>query len=259
MTWDFAETNPFTKSSGTWTESVDWVAKVVERVPAVGCAEVSQADASSRTFGGFTVSTDPPYYDNIGYSDLSDFFYVWLRRSLRSIHPDLFATMLVPKAEELVANPYRHGGKDGAREFFEGGFRSVFARARETAFDDYPITVWYAFKQSEDDDSGEASTGWETLLEGMIRSGWRITATWPNRSELGNRMMAKDMNALASSIVLSLRPRPVRWLTAVGLSRLWRPNSRTRCASFSRDRSRRLTCHRLRSALEWLCTAATAG
>jgi putative DNA methylase len=117
--------------------------------------------------------------------------------------------MLVPKAEELVANPYRHDGKDGAREFFENGFRRVFALARETAREDYPITVWYAFKQSESGDLGEASTGWETLLEGMIRSGWEITSTWPNRSELGNRMIASGTNALASSIVLSLRPRPI--------------------------------------------------
>lgn len=209
MSWDFAEANVLGSSSGNFAEDVEWVARSLERVPIKGTSgEVKQANAANRDYSSLLINTDPPYYDNIGYSDLSDFFYVWLRRSLRSVHPDLLATMLVPKAEELVANPYRHGGKDGAREFFEDGFRSVFARARETAFDDYPITVWYAFKQSEDDDSGEASTGWETLLEGMIRSGWRITATWPNRSELGNRMMAKDMNALASSIVLSLRPRP---------------------------------------------------
>jgi putative DNA methylase len=144
----------------------------------------------------------------IGYSDLSDFFYVWLRRSLRSIHPELLSTMLVPKAEELVANPYRHDGKDGAREFFEDGFRSVFARARQMAREDFPITVWYAFKQSETDGSGEASTGWETLLEGMIQNGWEITSTWPSRSEMASRMIGAGTNALASSIVLSLRPRP---------------------------------------------------
>ncbi|RAS61287.1 hypothetical protein C8D87_110235 [Lentzea atacamensis] len=154
------------------------------------------------------INTDPPYYDNIGYSDLSDFFYVWLRRSLRSVQPGLLSTMLVPKSEELVANPYRHDGKQGAQSFFENGFRKVFAHARETATEDCPIVVWYAFKQSESDESGEASTGWETLLEGMIRSGWMITSTWPNRSELGNRMRGQASNALASSIVLSLRPRP---------------------------------------------------
>ena len=154
------------------------------------------------------ISTDPPYYDNIGYSDLSDFFYVWLRRSLKGIHPSLFSTMLVPKAEELVANPYRHGGKDGAKDFFEDGFRAVFANARRGANPDYPMTVYYAFKQSETTADGRTSTGWSTILEGMIRSGWTITATWPMRSELGNRMVASGTNALASSIVLVLRPRP---------------------------------------------------
>jgi putative DNA methylase len=154
------------------------------------------------------ISTDPPYYDNIGYSDLSDFFYVWLRRSLRGVHPEGLSTVLVPKAEELVANPYRHDGKDGAREFFEDGFRQVFARARETALTDFPITVYYAFKQSDSGDDGTASTGWETLLDGMIRSGWAITATWPMRSERGGRMLSVGTNALASAIVLALRPRP---------------------------------------------------
>ena len=207
MTWDFAETNPFAKSSGTWSESVDWVAKVLERLPVEGEGEVRQADASTRDYSNVVISTDPPYYDNIGYSDLSDFFYVWLRRTLRDVHPALLSTLLVPKAEELVANPYRHDGKKGAKDFFEEGFRAVFERARASARSDIPITVWYAFKQSETDDSGEVSTGWETLLEGMIRSGWEITSTWPNRSELSNRMIASGTNALASSIVLSLRPR----------------------------------------------------
>jgi putative DNA methylase len=208
MVWDFCEANPMSESSGNMRDQWVWVSKALEQlVPTVpGYAE--QADAASRTYDSMLIATDPPYYDNIGYSDLSDFFYVWLRRALRSIHSELLGTVLVPKAEELVANPYRHGGKDGAREFFENGFRSVFSEARKTAHPNLPITVWYAFKQSESDDSGEASTGWETLLEGMIRSGWVITATWPSRSELGNRMRSIDSNALASSIVLSLRPRP---------------------------------------------------
>ena len=177
--------------------------------PTARCAATSsRRDAAARPSPGALISTDPPYYDNIGYSDLSDFFYVWLRRSLRSVYPDLLSTMLVPKAEELVANPYRHDGKDGAKEFFEDGFRRVFARARETALADYPITVYYAFKQSDAGDDGTASTGWETLLDGMIRSGWAITATWPMRSERGGRMRRVGTNALASSIVLALRPRP---------------------------------------------------
>ena len=208
MAWDFAESNPFAGSSGDSFEEIRRIADSVCSSPAKGQGGVIQADAASRTYSGFVISTDPPYYDNIGYSDLSDFFYVWLRRSLKGIHPSLFSTMLVPKAEELVANPYRHGGKDGAKDFFEDGFRAVFANARRGANPDYPMTVYYAFKQSETTADGRTSTGWSTILEGMIRSGWTITATWPMRSELGNRMVASGTNALASSIVLVLRPRP---------------------------------------------------
>lgn len=208
MVWDLAEAFPFSASSGGYSGQLEWVAKVVARVPASGAGSVEQASAAARSLDRFLLSTDPPYYDNIGYSDLSDFFYVWLRRSLRSVHPTLLSTMLVPKAEELVANPYRHNGKEGAHRFFEDGFREIFRRARESALSNYPIAVYYAFKQQDSDDSGEASTGWETLLEGMIRSGWAITATWPMRSELGNRMLSQGTNALASSIVLALRPRP---------------------------------------------------
>ncbi|EIV91759.1 DUF1156 domain-containing protein [Frankia sp. QA3] len=207
MLWDFGETRPFGKAAGAYEVSLGNLAKAITDTGGP-IGEIRQADASSRSYEGVLINTDPPYYDNIGYSDLSDFFYVWLRRTLRSVHPALLATMLVPKAEELVANPYRHDGKHGAQRFFEDGFRSVFAHARESAWRDYPIAVWYAFKQSDSDEAGEASTGWETLLEGMINSGWTITSTWPNRSELSNRMRGRDSNALASSIVLSLRPRP---------------------------------------------------
>lgn len=208
MSWDYSESNPFASSSGTLLESVGWVAKALDRLTGTTPGFATQASADARPVKGFLISTDPPYYDNIGYSDLSDYFYVWLRRSLRPIHPNLLSTMLVPKAEELVANPYRYGGKDGAKDFFERGFREVFARARESALPDFPITVYYAFKQSESTEGGEASTGWETLLEGMLGSGWSVTATWPLRSELSNRMLSQGTNALASSIVLALRPRP---------------------------------------------------
>lgn len=206
MVWDFAEGNPFTPGPPELVWSATWVSKALERVPA-GTGIAQQADAATRSYEGVLIATDPPYYDNIGYSDLSDFFYVWIRRSLRSVHSNLLSTMLVPKSEELVANPYRHDGKEGAQVFFEDGFRSVFARARESATNEYPISVWYAFKQSDSDESGESSTGWETLLEGMIRGGWEITSTWPNRSERAGRMISVGTNALASSIVLSLRPR----------------------------------------------------
>mgnify|MGYP000992685102 CR=1 FL=1 len=208
MAWDFAESNPFAGSSGDFLKEIGRIADTTHSLPAKGCGSAIQVDAASRTYSGFTISTDPPYYDNISYSDLSDFFYVWLRRSLRNVHPHLLSTVLVPKEEELVANPYRHGGKEGAREFFEHGFEDVFARARQGANPDYPVTVYYAFKQSETSKAGRTSTGWATILGAIIRSGWTITATWPMRSEMGNRMVASGTNALASSIVLVLRPRP---------------------------------------------------
>jgi putative DNA methylase len=209
MSWDFAEANIIGSSGASYVSAFKWVLPAIEKL-GMGrqVGYVTQADAATRSYSGFAISTDPPYYDNIGYSDLSDFFYVWLRRSLRTIYPDLLSTMLVPKAEELVANAYRHGGKEGAHEFFENGFRDVFRRARESTLPDCPMTVYYAFKQSDTKDGDESSTGWETLLEGMIRSKWAVTATWPVRSELSNRMIGSGTNALASSIVLTLRPRP---------------------------------------------------
>ncbi|MEU7401809.1 DUF1156 domain-containing protein [Streptomyces sp. NPDC044948] len=209
MAWDFAEGNPFGPSSGTLEIMLSAVVKTVDKLPASSSGQVSQTDAASRNYANLLISTDPPYYDNIGYSDLSDFFYVWLRRALRSIHPEVFSTMLVPKAEELVANPYRHGSMEKAERFFEDGFQHVFAHARETASSDYPITVFYAFKQAELEKEGVASTGWSTFLEGMVRNGWTITATWPVRSERGGRMISVGTNALASSIVLALRPRKI--------------------------------------------------
>lgn len=208
MTWDFAEANPIEDFGGGFGSVVESVSEALDRLPEarlVGTA--MQADAAEREYSGTVISTDPPYYDNIGYSDLSDFFYVWLRRSLRDIQPALFSSMLVPKAEELVANPYRHNGKDGAEKFFQSGFERVFARARASASEEFPITVYYAFKQAELESEGVASTGWATILEGMIREGWAITATWPVRTEMASRMIASGTNALASSIVLVLRPR----------------------------------------------------
>lgn len=209
MVWDFAEPNPFSDSTGNFLGQIDWVSKVIEHTPAEVYGSAEQADASVRTYDGLAISTDPPYYDNIGYSDLSDFFYVWLRRSLSGVQPKTVGTMLTPKAEELVANPYRHDGKGGAEKFFVDGFNSVFARIRESANLSVPLTVYYAYKQQDTRDTGTSSTGWHTLLDGLIDSGWEVTATWPMRSELGNRMIASGTNALASSIVLACRPRPV--------------------------------------------------
>ena len=210
MVWDYAEANPFSGTAGDFSNTIPGVAAVLERLPRGNeiAGKATQISASSVDSRMCVISTDPPYYDNIGYSDLSDFFYVWLRRSLKDVHPSLFSTMLVPKAEELVANPYRHSGKDGAKKFFEDGFRTVFANARRSANPDYPMTVYYAFKQTETSTEGRTSTGWSTILEGMIHSGWSITATWPMRSERGGRMTSVGTNALASSIVLVLRPRP---------------------------------------------------
>lgn len=206
MTWDYAEANPFSSSSGNFLGQVEWVAEAVENVPVYPECEAHQADAATRDYSNVVVSTDPPYYDNIGYSDLSDYFYVWLRRMLKPVLPSVTATMLTPKAQELVANPYRHGGKDGASEFFVDGFNHVFAHIRQTARTDIPMTVYYAYKQK--DNKTGTSTGWYALLDGLIHSGWEITATWPVRSERGGRMISVGTNSLASSIVLACRPRP---------------------------------------------------
>lgn len=208
MVWDFAETPPLAAHAGGLTTTLRGIAKVLDKLPAGVVGHVQQSDAAARSYADALISTDPPYYDNIGYSDLSDFFYVWLRRSLRPVHPQLLGTMLVPKSEELVANTYRHDGAEGAKKFFEKGFENVFAHARETPHRDFPITVYYAFKQSQDEDGEEASTGWETILGSMVRAGWTVTSTWPVRTELSNRMIGSGTNALASSVVLSLRPRP---------------------------------------------------
>lgn len=205
MVWDYAEVNPFSNSTGNLLGDTRWVAEAVENVPAHPHSDAIQADAMTRDYTNVVISTDPPYYDNIGYSDLSDYFYVWLRPMLRDVLPSVTVTMLTPKAQELVANPYRHGGKDGAEQFFVDGFDAVFDRIRGTARTDVPMTVYYAYKQHGSDG---VSTGWYALLEGLINAGWQITATWPVRSELSNRMLASGTNALASSIVLACRPRP---------------------------------------------------
>ena len=209
MLWDFAEANFFSSSSGSFLGQVDWVSRVLEHVPADISGGVEQVSASLASYGGTVISTDPPYYDNIGYSDLSDYFYVWLRRCLQDIHPSVVGTMLTPKADELVADPYRHNGKGGAKQFFVDGFNFVFRRIRQGATTDAPMTVYYAYKQQDAEADGTSSTGWHTLLDGLIEAGWEITATWPVRSERAGRARDIGSNALASSIVLACRPRPV--------------------------------------------------
>lgn len=207
MVWDFAEVNPLGDVGGTFSACLDKGVKSIEHLPG-GYGAVVPTDASTRSYEGHVVSTDPPYYDNIGYSDLSDYFYVWLRRMLRDVQSKTVGTMLTPKAEELVANPYRHNGRTGAERFFVDGFNAVFRRIREGANLGAPLTVYYAYKQQENSASGSSSTGWHTLLDGLIEAGWEITATWPMRTESSGRMIASGTNALASSIVLACRPRP---------------------------------------------------
>ncbi len=221
MVWDFAEVNPFSSSTRNFLDAVEWVAEVLERLPSGGAAEVGQADAveerSARASARAVFSTDPPYYDNVGYADLADFFYVWIRRSIGDIYPDLFGTLLTPKTQELVASPYRFGGsRQKATAFFERGLTSVFRRVRNTQPPEYPFSVFYAFKQAESEqDQGNgngshvvASTGWETMLEGLMQADFIVTGTWPMRTERGGRMGDIGSNALASSIVLVCRPKP---------------------------------------------------
>jgi putative DNA methylase len=211
MLWDFAENNVFGDAAGDYAVSLSNMAKALEKVPAsLPGGIVTQADAQNQSLSEQkVVSTDPPYYDNIGYADLSDFFYVWLRRTLRTIYPDLFATIAVPKAEELVATPYRHGSSERAEAFFMSGMTDAMHRLTEQAHPSFPTTIYYAFKQSETNGSdGTTSTGWETFLDAVIRAGFALTGTWPMRTELANRMIGSGTNALASSIVLVCRPRP---------------------------------------------------
>ncbi len=211
MVWDYAEVNLFSGSTGNIAGALDWVVQVIEALPAAAAGTSTQCDATAQAptaVQRLAISTDPPYYDNIGYADLSDFFYVWLRRSLAPTYPDLFSTMATPKLAELIASPYRHRGhKEDAKAFFEMGFERTFENLREAGNPAFPLTVFYAFKQSESDDGGTASTGWETMLAALLRSGFVVTATWPMRTELGNRMLSAGTNALASSVVLACRPR----------------------------------------------------
>ena len=195
-------------SSGNWMAMIDWVWKSVANFAAGLFGIGAQADASTQSIShNKIISTDPPYYDNIGYADLSDFFYVWLRRSLRSVFPGLFATLAVPKAEELVATPHRHGSKAAAEQFFLEGMTRAMAGLAAQAHPAFPITIYYAFKASETKGDGTASTGWETFLEAVMKAGLSIGGTWPMRTELANRMRGMDSNALASSVVLVCRQR----------------------------------------------------
>jgi len=216
MTWDYPEANPFARFHCSWDEAVEWVAKSVAGLGHFGPPGVcSQQDAVTVTAPPRppVLSTDPPYYDNIGYADLSDFFYVWLRRSLGPTYPELFTTLATPKAEEITATPHRHdGSKPRAKAFFEDRLLGALERARRITDPSLPLTIYYAFKHAETTvRQGEAevvSSGWETMLTGVIAAGFAITGTWPIRTERGARSIGLGTNALASSIVLVCRPRP---------------------------------------------------
>lgn len=219
MTWDYPEANPFSDASGGWSQTcIEWIHRYLKQVNSKSAGFAEQADAQNQTISaGKVVSTDPPYYDNIGYADLSDYFYVWLRPALRDCYPTLFSTMSVPKAEELVATPERHGGKRNAEQFFLAGMTLAMSKIASQAHPSCPVTIYYAFKQAETD-SGAAtsSTGWETFLEAVLVAGFSIVGTWPMRTERPGRMRDNASNALASSIILVCRKRS---LDALNISR----------------------------------------
>ena len=216
MVWDFAESNPLSDSSGNFDGGIVSIVAGLGSLNPLEAGHAKQVDAQSQELAAAkVVSTDPPYYDNIGYADLSDFFYVWLRRALRPVFPELFATLAVPKAEELVATPYRHGNKEKAESFFLDGMTQAMHRLAEQAHPAFPVTIYYAFKQAESDGAdGTTNTGWDTFLAAVIEAGFAVTGTWPMRTELDRRMIGSGTNALASSIVLVCRKREANAPTA---------------------------------------------
>ncbi|QPA27961.1 MULTISPECIES: DUF1156 domain-containing protein [Hyphomicrobiales] len=210
MTWDFAEGNPFSKASGNFLNNVDWVQKSIQLlVPYAAGLEV-QHDAQTVEYPSNTViSSDPPYYDNIGYADLSDFFFCWMKPAVRPVFDDIFGVLATPKAEELVATPYRHGGKEAAEAFFLDGMKKAIANMAVQSNNQFPATIYYAFKQSEVAQDGISSTGWATFLQAVVEAGYAVVGTWPLRTEMANRMIASGTNALANSVVLVCRKKEI--------------------------------------------------
>ncbi len=205
MVWDYAEANPFSTSTGNWLQTcMDWIVRVIKNtLPASNAGFATQSDASTQDISrNKVISTDPPYFDNISYADLSDYFYPWMRKSLKSTYPALFSTIAVPKAEELIASPHRQGSKDKAETFFMDGMTNAIKNIASNAHFSFPVTIYYAFKQSETKGDNTTSSGWETFLEAVIRAGFLIDGTWPIRTERGNRSVGIGTNALASSIIL---------------------------------------------------------
>lgn len=210
MTWDFAEGNPFSNASGNFLNNVDWVRKSVQRLVPSAVGTVIQHDAQTAPFlPNAVISTDPPYYDNIGYADLSDFFFCWLKPTVKSVYPEAFGVLATPKTEELVATPYRHGSKDAAEQFFLDGMKSAIANMVAKSTSSFPATIYYAFKQSEVAKEGISSTGWATFLQAVVEAGFSVVGTWPMRTEMANRMIASGTNALANSVVLVCRKKEV--------------------------------------------------
>jgi putative DNA methylase len=206
MTWDFAECNVLSDSTGNFMGAVDWVWKALLGFEPNSTGTVIQHDAQNVKLPiGAVVSTDPPYYDNIGYADLSDYFYVWLRKNIKDVYPDLSSTIAVPKAEELVATPYRHGGRANAEAHFLSGMTSAISSLAAQSSSKFPATIYYAFKQSEIEQEGLSSTGWATFLQSVISAGYAIVGTWPVRTERAARTIASGTNALANSVVLVCR------------------------------------------------------
>lgn len=210
MTWDHAEANPFSGRGGSWDLCLDKVQMAIAAFSGQceGRAVQMDARAAVREAPASVISTDPPYYDNVGYADLSDFFYVWLRHSLRDVWPEQCATLLTPKSDELIADPTRHGGRVGAEAHFESGMADFMAEVSRAQLPDAPATVYYAYKATETKEGDTRSTGWATFLQAVLDGGLQVTATWPVRTESPGRIRATGANALASSIVLACRPRP---------------------------------------------------
>lgn len=206
MMWDFGENNVFGDAAGDYRTSLGSIVKVIERFVPINQGSLRNADAQTTDYpGGVVISTDPPYYDNIEYADLSDFFYVWLRKALRYVEPNVLSVLSTPKAEELVATRYRHGGQAAAETFFLNGMRQAVSNMARSSSNDFPATIYYAFKQSEIEQEGISSTGWATFLQAVVEAGYAVVGTWPMRTEMANRMVASGTNALANSVVLVCR------------------------------------------------------
>ncbi|NEH32400.1 DUF1156 domain-containing protein [Rhizobium ruizarguesonis] len=206
MMWDFGENNVFGDAAGDYRTSLGSIVKVIERFVPSSQGSLRNADAQTTDYpAGVVISTDPPYYDNIEYADLSDFFYVWLRKALRYVEPNVLSVLSTPKAEELVATRYRHGGQEAAELFFLNGMRQAVSNMALSSSNDFPATIYYAFKQSEIEQEGISSTGWATFLQAVVEAGYSVVGTWPMRTEMANRMVASGTNALANSVVLVCR------------------------------------------------------